>query len=283
MTETVKKHIRVGHSPDPDDAFMFYALAHQKIDTGAYELKDVVKDIETLNQMALRCELEITAVSVHAFAHVAKHYALMPCGASIGDRYGPILVSKKKIARRDLSTLQIAVPGELTTALLALRLFEPHARYAVIPFDQITTRVADGSFDAGLIIHEGQLAYQRQGFQLIVDLGVWWHDETGLPLPLGVDVIRKDLHTPEQESLTRLLRDSIVYARGHRQEALRYALKFGRGISINDADRFVGMYVNEMTVDGSSILQPSIHELFRRAHAQGILEFLPDFDLISLD
>ncbi|MDR3182302.1 MAG: ABC transporter substrate-binding protein, partial [Planctomycetaceae bacterium] len=252
--------IRVGHSPDSDDAFMFYALAKGKLDTGQYEFVHELVDIETLNRRAFHGELELTAVSVHAFAHLADVYALCNCGASMGDKYGPILVSAGGKSERQWNTvdknvpLKVAVPGELTTAFLAFKLYlakekRTNVEFVTVAFDKIQDEVKAGNCDAGLIIHEGQLTFEREGLQLIVDLGVWWMQETGLPLPLGANVIRRDLPPQTITDVVRLLYESIKYALDHRDEALDYALGFGRGLQRSDADKFVGMYVNDWTLD----------------------------------
>src|SRR6476659_2412724 len=237
-----KRIIHVGHSPDPDDAFMFYALAHDKIDTGDLAFRHQLQDIETLNRRALRGELEVSAVSIHAYAFLQDKYVLLPSGCSMGDRYGPMIVARKPLTVGDLSSVTIAVPGTLTTAFLALRLLLPgEIRYEVVPFDQILSAVAEGRFDAGLIIHEGQLTFQNQGLKLVVDLGVWWQDRTGLPLPLGGNVVRKDLGEPTMKEISRLIRESINYGLTHRREALEYALRYARDMDVSLADQFVGM------------------------------------------
>ncbi|MFO1023501.1 MAG: MqnA/MqnD/SBP family protein, partial [Planctomycetales bacterium] len=221
--------IRVGHSPDPDDAFMFHALANDKIPTGKYRFTHELVDIETLNQRALKGELELTAVSLHGYAYVTDKYALCACGASMGDNYGPMVVARQPGPIESLKGKTIAVPGKLTTAFLALKLLLGDSfNYEVHPFDEILNLVEQGKVDAGLIIHEGQLTYQNQGLHLIVDLGVWWHDETGLPLPLGGNAIRKDLGKQGMEEVTALLKQSIQYGLAHRQEALKHALQYGR-------------------------------------------------------
>ena len=245
----VKAKIRVGHSPDPDDAFMFYAIAHDKIKTDGITFSHVIEDIERLNQRAFRAELEVTAVSAFAFFQITDKYALMPCGASIGDNYGPILVSKKSVYSKDLEGKTIAVPGLNTTAYLLLKLFLPKFKEVVIPFDKILEAVERGEVDAGLIIHEGQLTYSQLGFKKVADLGEWFFEMTKLPIPLGVDVVRKNLGRDVMRKVTKLLRVSIEYGLKNRKEALEYALKFGRGIETGTADEFVGMYVNDYTVD----------------------------------
>ncbi len=245
----VKAKIRVGHSPDPDDAFMFYAIAHHKIKTDGITFSHVIEDIQSLNRRAFKAELEVTAVSAFAFFQVADRYALMPCGASVGDNYGPILVAKKSIYAKELEGKIIAVPGLNTTAYLALRLFLPKFRELVVPFDQTLAAVERGEADAGLVIHEGQLTYESLGFKKVADLGEWFYEMTRLPLPLGVDVIRKNLGKDVMRKVTKLLKNSIEYGLENREEALQYALKFGRGIEQKTADQFVGMYVNDYTVD----------------------------------
>ena len=248
---TTPLRVHVGHSPDPDDAFMFYGIAKGAVDTAGFEIVQVLADIETLNRRAMAGELEVSAVSIHAYAHLADRYALMPCGASMGDGYGPCVVANRPLAVRELKDKKIAVPGTLTSAYLALRInlggeFESQ----VVPFDQILDVVRRGEVDAGLIIHEGQLTYADEGFHLVVDLGVWWAEITkGLPLPLGANVVRKDLGQETMACLTRILRDSIEYGLDHRSEALDYAMQWGRGLDRERADRFVGMYVNELTRD----------------------------------
>jgi 1,4-dihydroxy-6-naphthoate synthase len=245
----VKAKIRVGHSPDPDDAFMFYAIAHDKIDTAGITFSHVIEDIESLNKRAFKAELEVTAVSAFAFFQITDKYALMPCGASIGDNYGPILVANSSIYSKELQGKKIAVPGLHTTAYLALKLFLPDFEAVVIPFDKILDAVKNKEVDAGLIIHEGQLTYEKLGFKKVADLGEWFFEMTKLPLPLGVDVIRKSLGRDVMRKTTRLLKDSIIYAMKHREDALKYAMKFGRGIEEATADQFVGMYVNDYTID----------------------------------
>ena len=245
--------IRVGHSPDSDDAFMFYALTHDKIDTGGLKFVHQLEDIQTLNNRARNGELEVSAVSIHAFAHLADTYALLSSGSSMGDKYGPkIITTNPDLTMEDIRSgkVKVAVPGLLTTAYLSFRLcFGDAAPVEVVPFDQIIERVLDGTYDAGLIIHEGQLYYPEKGLRQLVDMGVWWYETTGLPLPLGGNVVRKDLGQEQVEKIARLLKESIVYALENRQEALDYALTYARDLDPALADRFVGMYVNEWTVD----------------------------------
>ena len=242
--------IRVGHSPDPDDAFMFHALANDKIDTGKYRFTHDLQDIETLNRRALKGELELTAVSLHGYAYITDTYALCSCGASMGDNYGPMVVTRTPMKIADLKGKKIAVPGTLTTAFLTLKLLLGDSfTYEVHPFDEILNIVEAGRADAGLIIHEGQLTYRNQGLHLVVDLGCWWHDETGLPLPLGGNAIRRDLGAQGMREVTDLLQRSIRYGLEHRQEALVHAEKYGRDLDHERTDKFVGMYVNDWTID----------------------------------
>src|SRR5215472_3988112 len=230
--------ITVGHSPDPDDAFMFYALAHDKLDTGDLRFRHELQDIETLNRRALKGELEVTAVSIHAYAHLLDRYALLPSGCSMGDRYGPMVVARRPLTVEDLRTAGIAVPGTLTTAFLALRLLLPEGfAHEVVPFDQILPAVAAGKYDAGLIIHEGQLTFQNQGLHLVTDLGVWWQERTGLPLPLGGNAVRRDLGPETVRQVSRLLKESIRYGLEHRNDALAYALRYARDMDKGLADR----------------------------------------------
>src|SRR5205823_11564367 len=234
-----KRLITVGHSPDPDDAFMFYALAHDKLDTGGLTFRHELQDIETLNRRALRGELEVTAISIHAYAFLLDKYALLPSGCSMGDRYGPMVVARKSVSINDLKSIKIAVPGTMTTAFLGLRLLAGNFPYEVVPFDQILGAVASGRFDAGLIIHEGQLTFQKQGLHLVVDLGVWWQDKTGLPLPLGGNAVRRDLGADTIHHISELLKQSIRYGLDHRDAALKYALQYARDMDLATADKFV--------------------------------------------
>lgn len=277
--------IRVGHSPDPDDAFMFYALARNKIDTGIYRFEHELVDIETLNRRALTGELELTALSLHAYAYLADQYWLCPCGASMGDRYGPMVVARQALSIEQLRPLSIAVPGTLTTAYLALRLcLGLDFKYVVVPFDAILDATVAGEYqgqrvDAGLIIHEGQLTYGDQQLVLAVDLGQWWFEETGLPLPLGANGIRRNLGLEAAREITRLLRASIEYGLAHRSEALDYALGFGRGLDRAQGDQFVGMYVNDWTIDFGPTGRDAVRQLLARGHAAGVIPRLitPEF------
>ena len=264
--------IRVGHSPDPDDAFMFHALANDKIDTGRFRFTHELQDIETLNRRALKGELDVTAVSIHAYAYLLDKYALLPSGCSMGDKYGPMVVSKKILRIADLPNVKIAVPGTMTTAFLALKLLLPQGfEYEVVPFDEILQVVESGKFDAGLIIHEGQLTFQNQGLSLVVDLGVWWQEKTGLPLPLGGNVVRRDLGEETIREVSRLLKESIQYALDHRKESLEHALKYARDMDISLADRFVGMYVNEWTLDYGERGREAVRRLLEEGHKAGII------------
>jgi 1,4-dihydroxy-6-naphthoate synthase len=264
--------ITVGHSPDPDDAFMFYALAHDKLDTGDLRFRHELQDIETLNRRALHGELEVTAVSIHAYAHLLDKYALLPSGCSMGDRYGPMVVAKRPMTVGDLKTARIAVPGTLTTAFLTLRLLLPQGfSYEVLPFDKILNAVAEGRFDAGLIIHEGQLTFQNQGLHLVVDLGVWWQERTGLPLPLGGNVVRRDLGDATMKQISRLLKESIRYALAHRDDALNYALQYARDMDKALADQFVGMYVNDWTLDYGPRGREAVRRLLDEGHRAGVI------------
>jgi 1,4-dihydroxy-6-naphthoate synthase len=272
------KLIRVGHSPDPDDAFMFHALANDKIPTGDLKFVHELQDIETLNRRAMKGELEVSAVSIHAYSFLLDKYALLPTGCSMGDKYGPMIVASKPLTVGDLPSVKIAVPGTLTTAFLTLKLlFESigaadKLAFDVIPFDEIIPAVASGKYDAGLIIHEGQLTFQNQGLHLVVDLGVWWQDRTGLPLPLGGNVVRKDLGDATMKEVSRLIKQSIRYALDHRREALDYALKYARDMDVELADKFVGMYVNDWTLDYGDRGRAAIRRLLDEGHRAGVLE-----------
>jgi 1,4-dihydroxy-6-naphthoate synthase len=271
LTQTDTRVIHVAHSPDSDDAFMFYALAEGKIDTEGLTYVHELQDIESLNQRALRGELEVTAVSIHAYAHLTDRYALLPHGSSMGDRYGPRLVAREPLTRENLAGKRIAIPGPLTTAYLALRLYLPEFEAVQTPFDQIEQTVADGAVDAGLLIHEGQLTYVDQGLHLIVDLGEWWFQETGLPLPLGGNVVRKDLGPELIRKISRHLRGSIAYGLKNRSAALDHAMRYARGLDRSRADTFVGMYVNDWTLDYGEAGRRAVRELLRRGAEAGII------------
>jgi 1,4-dihydroxy-6-naphthoate synthase len=262
--------IRIAHSPDSDDAFMFYGLASGKVPSNGFELEHVLSDIETLNRAAFDGAYEITAVSFHAYAHLTDRYVLLPHGASMGDRYGPIVVSKHVVS--SLKGVRVAIPGTLTTAFLTLRLFDPSVQYVVMPFDRIQEAVHAGEADAGLLIHEGQLTWADEGLHKIVDLGEWWADRTGgLPLPLGGNVIRRDLGAGTIATLSRLLHDSIAYGLAHRDDAVSYAMQFGRGLDRVRTDRFVGMYVNDLTLDYGDRGREAVVRLIGEASAAGLL------------
>jgi 1,4-dihydroxy-6-naphthoate synthase len=273
------QRITVAHSPDADDAFMFYALATGKIGDPSLEFVHVLQDIQTLNERAFRGEYEVTAVSFHAYAYLADRYTLLPHGASMGDGYGPMIVARQPMPPESLRSKRIAVPGKLTTAVLALGLWRPGLDQVVVPFDQIPDAVLAGRVDAGLIIHEGQVTYRRQGLHKIIDLGEWWTAETGLPLPLGGNVIRRDLGPELMRRVSRLLHESIQYGLAHREDALAHAMKYGRDLDVPLADRFVGMYVNQWTLDYGERGREAVRRLLALGQERGILPFAvePEF------
>ena len=263
--------ITVAHSPDSDDAFMFYGFACGAVAAEGFEIDQVLADIESLNRAAFDGTYEVTAVSFHAYAHLFDRYALLPHGASMGDRYGPIVVARPD-GPASLDGATVAIPGELTTAYLALQLYHPGVACRVMPFDAIQPAVVDGSVEAGLLIHEGQLTYRDDGLRCVADLGVWWADRTGgLPLPLGCNVIRRDLGPETMRTVSRLLRASIAHALGHRKEAVAYALDFGRGLDLERTDRFVGMYVNDLTLDYGERGRAAVERLFAEASERQIV------------
>jgi 1,4-dihydroxy-6-naphthoate synthase len=269
MTET---RITVAHSPDSDDAFMFYGLASNNVDTGGIVVDQVLSDIETLNRAAFDGKYEVTAVSFHAFAHLADRYALLPHGASMGDNYGPIVVARQDGGPSGVKGSRIAIPGTLTTAYLALRLYEPDFEYVVVPFDEIQQAVLDGKADAGLLIHEGQLTYQDEGLRKIVDLGEWWAERTGgLPLPLGGNIIRRDLGPEMIRKVSKMLHDSIAFALSHRPDAVQYAEQFGRGLDRERTDKFVGMYVNDLTLGYGERGRKAVELLMTEAFEKGLI------------
>src|SRR2546421_1334258 len=267
--------MKLGHSPDPDDAFMFYGLAKDRFPTGRYRFEHVLQDIQTLNQRAIRGELEITAISIHAYPYVADKYALTSCGSSMGDQYGPMIVAREPLALSDLRGKTIAIPGKLTTAFLALQLCLGKAGEAfnveVVHFDQIPAHVRDRKADAGLLIHEGQLTYQTMGLHMLLDLGMWWHEKTSLPLPLGGNCIRKDLGRQTMQEVTDILKQSIQYSLDHRSEAVEYALQYGRDLDKALADRFVGMDLNHWTLDYGDRGRMAIDRLLAEGAAAGIV------------
>lgn len=282
--------LRIGHSPDPDDAFMWYPLADldgkgPKVDTTPYRFQHILEDIESLNRRAEKAELEITAISIHQYAYVAKDYALTSCGSSMGDGYGPMVVAPRRgqlIGPADIDQLHIAVPGERTTAFLALSLLLGHKpkHYTVVPFDQIIARTRSGEFDAGLIIHEGQLTYGDAGLHCVIDLGKWWTDSRGLPLPLGGNAIRRDL-AGDFGHICRILQNSIEYALRHRDEAVGYALNYARDMGRDLADRFVGMYVNDWTLDYGATGRAAVQRLLTEASDAGITPAVGGIDFVS--
>ena len=276
------RRVRVGHSPDPDDAFMFYGIATGRVDTGGFELEQVLEDIETLNRRALRRELEVSAISVHAYPHLARDYVLMRCGASMGDGYGPCVVAAAPLSPDELEARTIAVPGTLTSAYLALRLFLGRdVRHEVVPFDLIPEAVRQGRVEAGLIIHESQVTYREEGLHLVVDLGAWWAERTGgLPLPLGANVVRRDLLPDGAAALERILAESIDYGLAHREAALRYAREFGRGLDEALTDRFVGMYVNDLTRDYGERGREAIRRFLAEGSAAGIVPHLDSLEFV---
>ena len=263
--------IHLAHSPDSDDAFMFYALAEGKVDAEDVRYVHQLQDIETLNQRALRGELEVTAVSIHAYAYLTDRYLLFPHGASMGDRYGPKLVSRSPMKRKEVRGCRIAVPGPLTSAYLALRLYEPEFEPVFMPFDQINGSVLRGEVDAGLLIHEGQLTYGAHGLHLVADMGEWWFGETGLPLPLGGNVIRKDLGDELKRKVSRHLRQSIAYGLEHRSSALDHAMRYARGLERKDANTFIGMYVNDWTLDYGERGREAVRAFLNRGVESGII------------
>jgi 1,4-dihydroxy-6-naphthoate synthase len=269
---TERRTITVAHSPDSDDAFMFYGLATDKLDTGDLAFTHVLKDIQTLNEEAMRGTYDVTAISFHAYAYISDKYALLPHGASIGDNYGPIVVSREPVNASDLSKVKVAVPGKLTSAFLALRIFNPSFEYEVVPFDQIIAAVQEGRCDAGLLIHEGQLFYQKLGLHKVIDLGEWWHERTrGLPLPMGGNAIRRELGPDLMRQVSKCLRESIRYSLDHRQEALAYAMQFARDMDTELADRFVGMWVNELTLDYTERGREAVKRLLAEGFERGII------------
>jgi 1,4-dihydroxy-6-naphthoate synthase len=283
MTKNDGKHlVRIGHSPDPDDAFMFYGLASGRVAAAGYAIEQVLSDIESLNRLAMRGEIEVTAVSIHAYAYLADRYLLLPCGASMGDGYGPIVIARQPIDLDELKTKTIVVPGRLTSAALALRLALGEVATEVMPFDAILPAVARGEREAGLLIHEGQLTYGRSLVHKILDLGEWWMRETGLPLPLGGNVIRRDLGGRAIAEIGAFFRESIEFGLTNRQEALTYAMEFGRGIERPLADRFVGMYVNDYTLDYGERGRRAIETFLARGHAAGALPHRPDIEFATL-
>ncbi len=271
-TTAAVQQISIAHSPDSDDAFMFYGLATGKVTVPGYEFTHTLTDIETLNQKAMReAFYDVTAISFHAYPYVQEKYALMPCGGSVGEGYGPMIVAKPGISLDQAKKARIAIPGKLTTANLVLQMALPGVRTEVVPFDQIIPQVLDGTFEAGLIIHEGQLTYARDGLTCLLDMGTWWREETGLPLPLGGNAIRRDLGTPVHRMMNQALRDSVNYALHHREEALAHAMQYARDLDTPSANRFVGMYVNERTLDYGEDGKNAIRRLLQMGHERGVI------------
>ena len=283
MSETIT--VRIAHSPDSDDAFMFYALTQGLLDTEGLKIEHLLRDIESLNQAAFDGTYEITALSIHAYAHLADRYQLMPSGASFGDGYGPVVVATQPMSRSDLAGKTVAIPGELTTAHLALRLWQPDLTTVSVNFDKIFDVVRDGKVEAGVVIHEGQLTFGDIGLHKVEDLGAWWGEETGGPLPLGANGIRRDLPEALKLRLCRLLTDSIVYALEHRAEALSYATRYARELEEDPerSDRFVGMYVNEWTRDYGEAGRKAVQQLLDRGHAAGVIPSSVQAEFIELD
>ncbi|MBI4394183.1 MAG: ABC transporter substrate-binding protein [Euryarchaeota archaeon] len=274
--------LRLGHSPDADDAFLFYGMVHGKVDTRGLEFEHVLADIETLNKRAASGELEITAMSLHAYGHFFDKYAILPHGASIGDGYGPLVVSLSSMGLDELPHRKIAIPGELTTAHLALQLAIGKYAYEVVEFDRIFAGLRAGAYDAGLIIHEGQLTYDELGFKKVVDLGEWWKRETGLPLPLGLNCVRRDLGRETMEKVALVLKDSIDYGLANRKEALGYAARFGRGTGPETLDRFVSMYVSPRSLYATHRERSAVRMLLERAHKAGLLPRIPHATYVNL-
>src|SRR5436853_7217998 len=280
----------LGHSPDPDDAFMFYAIAKNKIDLRGYRFEHRLEDIQTLNERAMRGELHISAISIHAYAYVADKYALLPCGASMGDGYGPLVIRKRRTpnaepsmsnAAGDLGNCVIAVPGKMTSAYLALQLYLGDFKHLIVPFDQIFDAIERGDADAGLIIHEGQLTYEKAGFQKVVDLGEWWKQRTGLPLPLGGNVIRKDIPSEVRHDLCEIMRESIDFGLAHRDEAVQHSLPYARDMNQKLADKFIGMYVNDFTRDYGESGRAAIRKFLGDARRAGYIDRLAEIEFVE--
>ena len=274
------REISVAHSPDSDDAFMFYALATNKVRVPGLKFSHTLTDIETLNRKAMEGFYDVSAISFHAYPYVQDKYALMPCGGSVGEQYGPMVISPRMVGLEELKTMKIAVPGTMTTAYLALKLFAPKIETAVVPFDRIIPEVVAGKYEAGLIIHEGQLTYERSGLKRILDLGKWWHEQTGLPLPLGGNAIRRELGPELIAQVTKALRDSIQYALDHREPALAYAMQFARDLDPQMADRFVGMYVNNRTLDYGEDGKRAVVKLLEMGYQAGIIPHKPAVEFV---
>ncbi len=276
------QEIKIAHSPDSDDAFMFYGLATNKVRVPGYKFTHVLTDIETLNQRAIHDPYyDVTAISFHAYPYLQKEYAIMACGGSVGDGYGPMIVAPKKYSLDDIKKVRIAVPGTLTTAYLSLKLFAPEVETVTVPFDEIIPAVVAGQYDAGLIIHEGQLTYQTNGLHKVLDMGQWWREQTGLPLPLGGNAIRRSLGAETMRITTQALRDSIQHALDHRAEALEYAMQFARDLDTTLANRFVGMYVNERTLNYGDDGREGIKRLLAMGYDKGVIPMESHVDFID--
>ena len=274
--------IKIAHSPDSDDAFMFYGLATNKVRVPGYKFTHTLTDIETLNHRAITDQFyDVTAISFHAYPYVQENYTIMACGGSMGDSYGPMIVAARPYTLDEVKKLRIAVPGTLTSAYLTLKLFAPNVETVTIPFDKIISAVVSGEYDAGLIIHEGQLTYATDGLKKIIDLGAWWHEQTGLPLPLGCNAIRRSLGTDVQNIATKALRDSIQHAIDHREAALDYAMQFARDLDTNLANRFVGMYVNERTLDYGDDGREAIRKFLNMGYERGIIPHKAHVDFVG--
>ncbi len=280
-SEKGPREIKVAHSPDSDDAFMFYGMATSKIRVPDVKFTHSLCDIETLNRKALESFYDITAISFHAYPYIQDKYAIMPTGGSVGEGYGPMIVASRKLPIDELKQLKIAVPGTMTTAYLVLKLFAPDIATEVVPFDQIVPKVLEGKFEAGLIIHEGQLTFNKSGLHKIVDMGKWWRDQTGLPLPLGGNAIRRDLGPELMAACCTALRDSIRYALDNRDEALQYAMQFARDLELQMVDKFVGMYVNERTLDYGKDGREAITKLLEMGYSAGIIPNKPEVDFVG--
>ena len=275
------KTISVAHSPDSDDAFMFYGLATNKLETNGLKFEHTLKDIQSLNEDARNGVYDVTAISFHAYAYVADKYALLPHGASIGDKYGPILVSKEPRKPEEIGGMTIAIPGELTSAFLALRIYNQDFDYKIVPFDQIIDAVKKGEVDAGLLIHEGQLFYKQEGLDKVLDLGEWWHEKTGLPLPMGGNVIRRDLGPELMKQVSHKLHESILYSMENREDALQYAMQFARDMPPELADRFVAMWVNDLTLDYGDRGREAVRLLLEEGHNHGIIPHSVDLQFVD--
>ena len=281
-----KRKVTLGHSPDPDDAFMFYGLAKELVPSGDFEFEHILQDIQTLNERATRGELDVSAISIHAYAYVSDQYALLPSGASMGDGYGPMLVAKQRFSREETAKKKIAVPGTMTSAFLALQLWlgKPgkELNYIVVPFDEIFAAVREGKAEVGLIIHEGQLTYKDQGLVLCEDLGIWWNrTQDGLPLPLGGNVIHKRFSPEDRKTISDILTASIQYSLDHRPEAVKHALKYARDMGVELADQFVGMYVNHWTLDYGEKGRESIRRFLNLAHERGLIPHKQELEFVK--